>query len=354
MSNRVLKNDVFLRALFRKKVPYTPIWLMRQAGRYLPEYRKLRDQAGSFMNLAKNPDLSCEITLQPLERYSLDAAILFTDILVLPHAMGLDLAFSENYGPYFRNPIRTENHISKLSVPDMDQLNYVFQSIHLIQKELNGKVPLIGFSGSPWTLAFYMVEGSGKNGGTLIRSMLYSCPELLHQILEINTQSIIIYLNAQIESGVEVVMIFDTWGGILADSFFQKFSLNYIRKVLKNLNLNNQKNPRVPTIVFVKCGNQWIKDIASIGCDAISLDWTANLQLARAQTKDSVAFQGNLDPAVLLADNGMIRSEARRILNAFGPIRSGGHIFNLGHGVLKSTPPDAISELVDEVHTYKT
>ncbi len=354
MSFPVLQNDILLRALLRKKVPYTPIWLMRQAGRYLPEYCALRARAGSFLDLAKNPDFACEITLQPLKRYPLDAAILFTDILVIPDAMGLGLAFSENSGPYFRNPIRTEDHIKSLSVPSMEKLDYIFKSIHLIQKELNGKIPLIGFSGSPWTLACYMIEGSGGNGYTLIKKILYSCPELLHKVLEINTKTIIQYLNTQIECGVQVIMIFDTWGGILADGFFQKFSLSYISKVLKGLNLSNSGGTlKIPTIVFVKCGNQWIKDISNSGCDSISLDWTANLKLARQQTKDSVSLQGNLDPTVLLTEKEVIRAEARRVLESFGSIGNGGHVFNLGHGVLKSTKPEAVSELIDEVHSYK-
>lgn len=351
MSVSALKNDVFLRALLREPVPYTPIWLMRQAGRYLPEYRETRARAGSFMGLAQNPDYACEVTLQPLERYPLDAAILFSDILTVPHAMGLGLDFAEGEGPRFAHPVRTEDDVARLAVPDMDKLRYVFDAVRVIRRELDGKAPLIGFAGSPWTIACYMVEGRGSDDYRLIKSMLYGRPDLLHRILEINAETTAQYLNAQIDAGAQAVMLFDSWGGVLADGLFQQFSLAYTRKVIAGLKRENEGR-RVPVIAFTKGGGQWLEDIAACGCDAVGLDWTVDLAAARRRVADSVAFQGNLDPMVLFGGGPAIRAEARRVMDAFGPVGAGGHVFNLGHGISRFTPPEAVTELVDEVHTY--
>ncbi|AGF47360.1 uroporphyrinogen decarboxylase [Candidatus Kinetoplastidibacterium crithidiae] len=348
----ILKNDYFLRSLLRKSVPYTPVWFMRQAGRYLPEYRKVRKQVGSFMNLVTNPEYACKVTLQPLERYPLDAAILFSDILTIPHAMGLGLNFLENHGPIFSHPTNNEESIIKLTVPDLNDLNYVFDTIRLVNKELDGKVPLIGFSGSPWTLACYMVEGQSSKEYKTIKTMLYSRPDLLHKILEVNTESIIQYLNSQIEAGVQAIMLFDSWGGILSDEAFKVFSLDYNKKIFSKI--NRQRNGNIiPIIHFTKGGAVWIKDISSSGCDAIGVDWTINLREARDKSLDSVAIQGNMDPMVLLGSHKSVISEARRIIDSFGMVgESAGHIFNLGHGMNKDTPHELVLDLVNEIHSY--
>lgn len=344
-----LKNDVFLRALMRKPVPYTPIWMMRQAGRYLPEYKETRAHAGSFMGLAQNPEYACEVTLQPLRRFNLDAAILFSDILTIPDAMGLGLEFVTGEGPQFSHPLRTENAIKALQVPDMDKLRYVFDAVTLIRKELNGSVPLIGFAGSPWTLACYMVEGSGTKDYRQIKTLLYKHPELLHKILEANAKSVQLYLNEQIKAGAQAVMIFDSWGGVLADSMFQQFSLHYTKQIIQGLERKNDGED-IPVIIFTKGGGIWLEDIANSGCDAVGLDWTVNLSHARSITKDSVALQGNLDPMALFGGDTAIRTEVNRVLNDFGNVGNGGHVFNLGHGISQFTPTDAVSSLVDEVH----
>lgn len=351
MSFPPLKNDVFLRALLRQPVPYTPLWLMRQAGRYLPEYNQTRARAGSFMGLAQNPEYACEVTLQPLQRFDLDAAILFSDILTVPHAMGLGLDFVAGEGPQFARPLRTEADVSGLQVPDMSNLQYVFDAVTLIRKELDGKVPLIGFAGSPFTVACYMVEGQGSDDYRLIKSMLYSRPDLLHRILDINTQATTAYLNAQIQAGAQAVMIFDSWGGVLADGLFQQFSLAYTRKVVEGL-IRQQDGQRIPVIVFTKGGGLWLEDIADSGCDAMGIDWTVNLAKARKRVEDRVALQGNLDPMALFGTEAAIRGEARRVIDDFGPVGLGGHVFNLGHGISRFTPPEAVGILVDEVHTY--
>ena len=344
-----LKNDVFLRALLREPVPYTPIWMMRQAGRYLPEYRRTREQAGSFMNLAQNPELACEVTLQPLRRFNLDAAILFSDILTVPDAMGLGLQFLEGEGPRFTHPLRDEAAIAALRVPDLDRLRYVFDAVSLIRRELAGTVPLIGFSGSPWTLACYMVEGAGSSDYRQIKTLMYQRPDLMHRLLDINAQAVAAYLNAQIQAGAQAVMIFDSWGGVLADGLFQRFSLHYTHQVLDGL-LRESGGCRVPSIVFTKGGGHWLADMSELGCDAIGLDWTANLAAARCVTGDRVALQGNLDPMTLFGGDAAIREEARRILADFGQVGAGGHVFNLGHGISQFTPIDAVTALVDEVH----
>jgi len=345
-----LKNDTFLRALLRQPVAYTPMWMMRQAGRYLPEYNQTRAQAGSFMGLAQNPEYACEVTLQPLRRFDLDAAILFSDILTVPDAMGLGLQFVAGEGPRFDRPLRDEAAIQALQVPDLDRLRYVFDAVSLIRRELNGSVPLIGFSGSPWTLACYMVEGQGSADYRQIKTLLYSRPDLLHRILSINAQAVQAYLNAQIQAGAQAVMVFDSWGGVLADGLFQQFSLTYTRQVLDGL-IREHDGQRVPAIVFTKGGGQWVEDIAATGCDAVGLDWTANLAAARRRVGDRVALQGNLDPMTLFGGEAAIRAEVRRVLADFGPVGSGGHVFNLGHGISQHTSPEAVSVLVDEVHT---
>ena len=302
------------------------------------------------MGLAQNPDYAAEVTLQPLARFDLDAAILFSDILTVPHAMGLGLDFAAGEGPRFAHPVRTEDDVRRLAVPDMDKLRYVFDAVRVIRRELDGKVPLIGFAGSPWTIACYMVEGQGSDDYRLIKTMLYARPDLLHHILEINAQATLQYLNAQIDAGAQAVMLFDSWGGVLADGLFQQFSLAYTRKVVAGLKRENEGR-RVPVIVFTKGGGQWLEQIAACGCDAVGLDWTVDLAAARRRTGDSVAFQGNLDPMALFGGGDAIRTEARRVLDAFGPVGKG-HVFNLGHGISRFTPPEAVAELVDEVHRH--
>lgn len=352
-----LMNDTFLRALRREPTEHTPIWLMRQAGRYLPEYNATRARAGSFLALCKNPELACEVTLQPLARYPLDAAILFSDILTVPDAMGLGLYFADGEGPRFERPVRDEAAVAQLAVPDPnDSLRYVMDGVRTIRQALGGRVPLIGFSGSPFTLACYMVEGGGSDDFRRIKTMLYSRPDLLHRILEINAQAVAAYLNAQIEAGAQAVMIFDSWGGALADGAFHQFSLAYTQKVLKGLKLEREENGqtvRVPTVVFTKGGGLWLEAIAGSGCDGVGVDWTVNLGQARARVGDRCAIQGNLDPMVLMAGPQQIRAEALKVLESFGPPSAGqGHIFNLGHGISQFTPPDNVLGLVESVHQY--
>jgi uroporphyrinogen decarboxylase len=350
-----LLNDTFLRALLRQPTDYTPIWLMRQAGRYLPEYNATRGRAGSFLGLAKNPGYATEVTLQPLDRYPLDAAILFSDILTVPDAMGLGLEFVAGEGPKFARPVRTEADVAKLAVPDIDAtLRYVTDAVREIRKALTDaqgrqRVPLIGFSGSPWTLACYMVEGAGSSDFHTVKSMLYARPDLMQRILEVNAQSIAAYLNAQIEAGAQAVMIFDSWGGALADGVYQRFSLHYIEQVLKQLKRDHD-GEKVPVITFTKGGGLWLEQIAATGVDAVGLDWTVNLAQAREKVGGRVALQGNIDPAVLFAPPSAIRIEARAVLDSFG--NHPGHVFNLGHGISQFTPPEHVAELVDEVHRH--
>ena len=346
-----LKNDTFLRALLRQPTDYTPLWLMRQAGRYLPEYRATRAQAGSFMGLATNPDYATEVTLQPLERYKLDAAILFSDILTVPDAMGLGLSFAEGEGPRFAHPLRDEAAVRALRAPDLGSLQYVFDAVTQIRKTLDGRVPLIGFSGSPWTLACYMVEGRGSDDFRTVKSMLYDRPDLMHHILQINATAVAAYLNAQIEAGAQAVMIFDTWGGALADGVYQAFSLSYMRQVISQLK-REHNGERIPCIVFTKGGGLWLDEIADSGADAVGLDWTVNLGKARAQVGHKVALQGNLDPNVLFAKPEQIHAEVERVLQSFGKPEAGsGHVFNLGHGISQFTPPESVTALVEAVHT---
>jgi uroporphyrinogen decarboxylase len=342
-----LRNDSFLRACLRQPTAHTPVWLMRQAGRYLPEYRATRAKAGSFMGLATSPDFATEVTLQPLERYALDAAILFSDILTVPDAMGLGLSFAEGEGPRFAHPVRDEAAVAKLEVPDMAKLRYVFDAVASIRRALNGRVPLIGFSGSPWTLACYMVEGAGSSDYRLVKTMLYRRPDLLHRILEVNAAAVAQYLNAQIEAGAQAVMIFDSWGGVLADGAFQQFSLAYTRRVLAQLKREHE-GQRIPQIVFTKGGGPWLEEIAATQPDVVGLDWTVNLGAARARIGDRVALQGNIDPNVLFAEAAQIRVEVAHTLASFGA--GPGHIFNLGHGISQHTPPENVAVLVDAVH----
>jgi len=332
------------------------MWLMRQAGRYLPEYRATRARAGSFMGLATNPQYATEVTLQPLERYALDAAILFSDILTVPDAMGLGLSFAEGEGPRFAHPLRDEADVARLAVPDMDKLRYVFGAVASIRKALAGRVPLIGFSGSPWTLACYMVEGRGSDDYRLVKTLMYSRPDLMHRILDINAQSVAAYLNAQIDAGAQAVMVFDSWGGVLADGMFQRFSLHYTQQVVAELQRESDGR-RVPVIVFTKGGGPWLEQIAGIGADVVGLDWTVNLGAARGAVGDRVALQGNLDPNVLFAPPEVVQQQAIAVLDSFGaPQRADGrwdgHVFNLGHGISQHTPPDHVSALVEAVQRH--
>jgi len=351
-----LQNDTFLRACLRQPTDHTPVWLMRQAGRYLPEYRATRAVAGSFMGLATNTQFATDVTLQPLERYPLDAAILFSDILTIPDAMGLGLSFALGEGPKFAHPVRDEAAVAKLEVPDMAKLQYVFSAVTSIRKALNGRVPLIGFSGSPWTLACYMVEGAGSDDYRLVKTMLYSRPDLMHRMLAINADAVALYLNTQIEAGAQAVMIFDSWGGVLADGAFQRFSLAYTQRVLKQLKKEHE-GVRIPHLVFTKGGGLWLEEMAALHPDVLGLDWTVNLGQARARVGDRVALQGNLDPNVLFAQPEQIRAEVAKVLESFGvPTNAdgstAGHIFNLGHGISQHTPPESVTVLVDAVHEY--
>jgi len=343
-----LQNDTLIRALLRQPTAYTPVWLMRQAGRYLPEYNESRRRAGSFLALCKTPSLATEVTLQPLERFPLDAAILFSDILTIPDAMGLGLYFAEGEGPRFERPVRDEASIARLAPPDPGQhLRYVADAIAEIRRALAGRVPLIGFAGSPYTLACYMVEGGASDDWRNLKLMLYRRPDLLHRLLAVNAAAVAALLNAQIEAGVQVVMIFDTWGGSLTAAAYREFSLAYIGEVLSGLNRGGAGDP-VPAIVFTKGGAQWIERIAAIGCDCVGLDWSADLAEARRQVGARVALQGNLDPSVLFASPEVVRGEVEKVLEAFGD--GPGHVFNLGHGVPQHTPPENVAELVAAVH----
>lgn len=348
MTGSAPKNDTFLRALLRQPTPYTPIWIMRQAGRYLAEYNEARKQAGSFLDLCRNPHLATEVTLQPLARFPLDAAILFSDILTIPDAMGLGLYFAEAEGPRFERPLREEWEIRNLDVVDPDaHLRYVLDAVAQIRKALNNEIPLIGFSGSPYTLACYMIEGRGGTEFHEIKRMLYARPDLLHRILDINARSVVAYLNAQIEAGAQAVMIFDTWGGNLSEAAFREFSLAYIERICRDLK-RAQDGHLVPRIVFTKGGGQWLDYLAGCGADALGIDWTTDIGRARQQVGDRVALQGNMDPAVLLTEPAVVEREVAHILDRFG--KGHGHVFNLGHGVSRFTPPENVAALVDAVH----
>lgn len=342
-----LKNDRLLKTIAREPVDATPVWIMRQAGRYLPEYRATRERAGSFMTLCQTPELACEVTLQPLARYDLDAAILFSDILTIPHAMGLGLSFTEGKGPEFAYPLRSAADIHRLEVPDLTKLSYVYDAIRLIQHELAGRLPLIGFCGSPWTLAAYMVQGQSKTGFPLIQALLKEQPLLLHNLLDKLAKSVCAHLNAQIEAGVRVVMLFDTWGGILPTQQYEEFSLYYIKQITAHL-LRNYTNNKIPVILFTKGGNHWLEQMAEAGADVLGVDWDITLGAARARVGAKVALQGNMDPALLLASPERIRREVATIIDSFG--QGPGHIFNLGHGITPDVPPEQVSVLVDAVH----
>lgn len=345
-------NDTLLRALLRQPTPYTPVWFMRQAGRYLPEYNATRGQAGDFLTLCKTPSFATEVTLQPLDRFELDAAILFSDILTVPDAMGLGLYFAAGEGPKFERPLRDERDIKNLRVPHPDKaLKYVLEAVESIRRALGNRVPLIGFSGSPFTLACYMVDGQGGGEFPETKRMLYQRPGLLHRILEINTRAVTEYLNAQIAAGAQAVMIFDSWGGILSTPAYHAFSLQYMERIVSELT-RNAGSERVPNIVFTKGGGNWLETIASIGCDAVGLDWTVDLGEARRRVGDRVALQGNLDPSALFGTPERVVSETLDVLKSFG--HGPGHVFNLGHGLQPSTPPDHVGLCARTVRTDST
>ncbi len=343
-----LKNDIFLRALRCEPTPYTPIWIMRQAGRYLPEYNATRKRAGNFLDLCKTPELATEVTLQPLARFPLDAAIIFSDILTIPDAMGLGLYFAEGEGPKFERPLRDEAAIKSLRVPNPEEkLAYVMAAIRMTVGALDGRVPLIGFSGSPYTLACYMIEGGASDDFRLVKTMLYDRPDLLTHILQINAQSVIAYLKAQVSAGAQALMIFDTWGGSLAHGAYHEFSLPYMQQIVTALK-SDVTTQNVPLILFTKGGGLWLESLAATGCDGLGLDWTQDLAAARKRVGDRVALQGNLDPMSLFAAPQQIRNEAATALAAFG--KGNGHVFNLGHGISQHTPPDRVAALVAAVH----
>jgi uroporphyrinogen decarboxylase len=343
-----LKNDRFLRALAREPVDVTPVWMMRQAGRYLPEYRATRAKAGSFMDLCRNPELACEVTLQPLDRYPLDAAILFSDILTVPDAMGLGLYFTTGEGPRFEQPVANETAVEALGLPDMaEDLGYVMDAVSTIRRELDGRVPLIGFSGSPWTLATYMVEGGGTKNFSKVKGMMFDRPELMHRLLDKVATVVTAYLNAQVEAGAQALMIFDTWGGALTPQHYQSFSLDYMAKILSGLT-KQADGRKIPTILFTKGGGLWLEKMADTGCDGLGIDWTLSLADARARVGDRVALQGNLDPCTLYASPERIREEVAKVLASYG--QGSGHIFNLGHGIHPEIDPEHAGVFIEAVH----
>ncbi|QMV15745.1 uroporphyrinogen decarboxylase [Vibrio spartinae] len=343
-----LKNDRYLRALLKQPTDRTPVWMMRQAGRYLPEYREVRAQAGDFMTLCKNPELASEVTLQPLRRFSLDAAILFSDILTIPDAMGLGLYFETGEGPKFTHPIQCRADVNKIGVPDPEcELQYVMNAVRQIRHDLQGSVPLIGFSGSPWTLATYMVEGGSSKAFTKIKKMMYAEPETLHALLDKLADSVILYLNAQIKAGAQSVMVFDTWGGVLTPRDYRDFSLQYMHKIVDGL-IKEHEGYKVPVTLFTKNGGMWLEQIAATGCDAIGLDWTINIEDAKARVGERVALQGNMDPSMLYAPAQRIRDEVAQILAGFG--EGSGHVFNLGHGIHLDVPPENVDIFVNAIH----
>ncbi len=348
--NEILKNDLLLRALMRQPTPRRPVWLMRQAGRYLPEYRASRARAGNFLAMCTNPEIACEVTLQPVDRYPLDAAILFSDILTIPHAMNLGLEFESGEGPKFARPVRSAADIDRLWIPDPGgELKYVIDAVALIRRELAGRIPLIGFAGSPWTVGTYMVEGGSSKGFGLIKRMMYQTPGELHRLLDLLAKATILYLNAQIAAGAQAVMLFDTWGGVLTPAQYAEFSLRYMAQIVDALT-REAGGRRVPNIVFTKGGGAWLAQIAAIGCDAVGVDWTTDLAAARRAVADQVALQGNLDPSALFAPPETLRAEALRALDSFGA--GSGHVFNLGHGITPDVDPERVALLVDTVRNY--
>jgi len=343
-----LKNDRFLRALMRQPVDVTPVWMMRQAGRYLPEYRATREKAGSFMDLCKNPELACEVTLQPLERYPLDAAILFSDILTIPDAMGLGLTFGVGEGPRFSKPVRTAADVNALGIPDPEgELRYVMDAVRTIRKALDGRVPLIGFSGSPWTLATYMVEGAGSKEYAHIKGMMYQTPALLHKLLDVTARSVTTYLNAQVAAGAQALMIFDTWGGVLTPRDYREFSLRYMQQIVDGL-VREVDGRRVPVILFTKGGGAWLEAMADTGCDGLGVDWTIDIGDARRRVGDKVALQGNMDPSILYGTPERIREEVATILASYG--HGNGQVFNLGHGIHQHVNPENAGVFINAVH----
>jgi len=343
-----LKNDRLLRALLRQPVDVTPIWVMRQAGRYLPEYRAVREKAGDFKTLCTTPELACEVTLQPLRRFSLDAAILFSDILTIPDAMGLGLYFTEGEGPQFRKQVRTAADVAALPVPDPEsELKYVMDAVRLIRRELHGRVPLIGFAGSPWTLATYMVEGGGSKEFGVVKAMMFDQPKLMHHLLDVLARAVSAYLNAQIAAGAQAVMLFDTWGGVLTPRDYREFSLRYMERIIQGLTREHDGR-RVPVILFTKNGGQWLEAIADAGADALGIDWTTDLGDARARVGGRVALQGNMDPSILYASPERIRREVETVLASYG--QDSGLVFNLGHGIHQHVEPDKVAVVVDAVH----
>lgn len=345
-----LKNDTFIKALLKQPVAYTPVWMMRQAGRYLPEYRQVREQAGSFLNLCTNPELACEVTLQPLRRFDFDAAILFSDILTIPDAMGLGLYFTEGEGPKFHHPLRTAADVEKLPIPDPElELGYVMEAVRLIRKNLAGSVPLIGFSGSPWTLATYMVEGGSSKSFHRVKGLMYEQPTVMHALLDKLAQSVASYLNAQIAAGAQAVMLFDTWGGVLSTEDYAEFSLYYAKQIRSLLN-TNVDGQQIPTILFSKGCGQWLEAMTDAGYDALGLDWQTDIAIARARVGHQVALQGNMDPIALYAQPDIITEKVKTILHKYG--HGSGHVFNLGHGILPDINPEHVKAMVDAVHQY--
>lgn len=342
-----LKNDRLLRALLKQPVDATPVWMMRQAGRYLPEYRETRANAGDFLSLCKNKEFACEVTLQPLERYELDAAILFSDILTIPDAMGLELYFEMGEGPKFQKVIRSEKDVADLPIAQVSDLDYVMQAVSTIRHALAGRVPLIGFSGSPWTLATYMVEGGSSKDFRHIKAMMYQSPEVLHELLNKLAVSVTDYLNAQIKAGAQAIQIFDTWGGVLSAPTYQQFSLLYMKQILNGL-IREHEGQKIPVILFTKNGGQWLENMAATGTDALGIDWTTDISEARARVGDKVALQGNLDPCVLYADERVIRDQVEQVLEGYG--HGVGHVFNLGHGIHQFVDPEKPKYLIDAVH----
>ena len=343
-----IKNDRLLRALLRQPVDVTPVWIMRQAGRYLPEYRAVREQAGEFKTLCTTPELACEVTLQPLRRFRLDAAILFSDILTIPDAMGLGLYFTEGEGPQFKYPVRTAQDVEQLFVPDPErELRYVMEAVRLIRRELNGEVPLIGFAGSPWTLATYMVEGGGSKEFSQVKRMMFDQPPLMHRMLDTLARAVTAYLNAQVAAGAQALMLFDTWGGVLTPRDYREFSLRYMEQIIRHLT-REREGRRVPVILFTKNGGQWLEVMAESGAEALGIDWTTSLHDARARVGSRVALQGNMDPSLLYASPERIRREVATILASFG--HGLGHVFNLGHGIHQHVDPDQVTVLVEAVH----
>lgn len=344
-----LKNDRYLRALMKQAVDRTPVWVMRQAGRYLPEYREVRKKAGDFMTLCSTPDMACEVTLQPLRRFDLDAAIIFSDILTVPDAMGLGLHFVTGEGPKFSRTIQSAADIKNLAVPDMeDSLGYVMDAIRLTRREIDGKVPLIGFSGSPWTLACYMVEGGGSKDFAKVKGMLFDAPEQMHALLDVLADSVIAYLNAQINAGAQAIMLFDTWGGTLSPAVYREFSLNYMQKIISGLQ-REAEGREVPITMFTKGGGQWLEWMAETGVNGVGLDWTTDIAEARRRVGDKVTLQGNMDPCVLYASPDRVEQEVATILAAYGKGNTG-HVFNLGHGIHPTVNPDNMARLVESVH----